>query len=73
MLHDNPFAVAHVREKEGPRMISVILENGPLHGERVDDVPFNAVAFFRGLDDGTVVGYQRWDDNVWRFDDGKVS
>jgi len=53
---------------DGPKEIEIVCELGPLHGEHVSDVPSNAVFFARSLDDGTVVGYRRWPDNVWRFD-----
>jgi hypothetical protein len=58
---------------DGPREIEIVLETGPLAGERLTEVPFNAVFFARRLDDGTVVSYKRWEDNVWRFDDGLIS
>jgi hypothetical protein len=58
---------------DGPREIDIVLEAGPLAGERVTQVPFNAVFFSRRLDDGTVVSYRRWCDNVWRFDTGVVT
>lgn len=58
---------------DGPKEIEIVCECGPLHGERITEVPAGAVYFSRALDDGTVVSYKRWKDNVWRYDRGELA